>query len=81
MKDSDYGLIQVHMLIGCPHLSVYRNACGVGKFVNFHRKLIPSISSVKLYALFLNDSNPEDIKDKATSLFNMKVGWLSKTGL
>ena len=71
---------QVHMLIDCPQLAEYRDTCSLGTFINAHRKIMPSISSVKIYALYLSDRYPEDIKKKAYCLYSMKCGWLIKMG-
>ena len=70
-------LLKVHLLIECPEMAAYRNSCRIGPFINVYRGIYPSISSIKLYALYLNDCQPEDIKDKALSLYHMKTGWMS----
>ena len=67
--------IQVHVVIDCPHLAPYRNSCGIGPFVRVFKRAIPEISSIKLYALFLDDKEPHRIKTKAMDLYSMKVGW------
>lgn len=70
-------LPKVHLLIECPEMAAYRNSCRIGPFINVYKGIYPSISSIKLYALYLNDCQPEDIKNKALSLYHMKTGWMS----
>ena len=69
--------IQVHMLIDCPQMSFYRDSCTLGLFINSYRKIYPSISSLKLFALFLSDKLPSSMKKKSISLYHMKTGWHS----
>ena len=63
------------MLIDCPYMTQYRNSCGLGKFIVAYGRMKPSLSSVKLFALYLNDSYPEHMKKKAYDLFHMRLGW------
>ena len=42
------------------------------------KKIKPTISPVKLYAIFLDDKRPEDIENKVDSLIYMKVAWETK---
>ena len=63
------------MLIECPELVIYRDACTLGAFVKTLRRAMPNISSVKLYAHYLSDSHPEDIDEKAMCLYSMKTAW------
>ena len=65
------------MLIDCPELSYYRNSCGVGPFVQFYCQIFPHISSCKIYALYLNDDQPDQMQRKAYDLYHMKIGWHS----
>ena len=70
-------MIQVHMLIECTQMAFYRSTCGLGPFIDAYRNMYPSISSLKLFALFLNDKLPLSMKKKAMDLHYMKVGWHS----
>ena len=63
------------MLVDCPSISQYRNTCGLGPFIAAYRGIKPHISSVRLYALFLNDSNPEKMSKKSFDLYHMVLGW------
>ena len=63
------------MIIDCPHMSHYRNMCDIGPYVRLYRKMQPQISSVKLYAMYLDDHNHEEVQKKALSLYCMKHGW------
>lgn len=63
------------MLIDCPELAIYRDACTLGAFVNTLRRVMPSISSAKVYAHFLSDSHPESMDEKAMCLYSMKTAW------
>ena len=65
------------MLIDCPQMSFYRDSCTLGLFINSYRKIYPSISSLKLFALFLSDKLPSSMKKKSISLYHMKTGWHS----
>ena len=58
-------------------MTFYRNTCQLGPFVKSYRRVYPGISSVKLFALYLNDQYPENIKDKALSLYHMMSGWMT----
>ena len=55
----------------------YRNSSGIQSFILAHRRSTPHISSLKLFAIFLNDSNPDLIKKRAVSLYSMLLGWHS----
>ena len=58
-------------------MAVYRDSCGLGSFIKAYRRAIPGISSLKLYAMYLNDCDPCSMKNKAMDLYSMKVGWHS----
>ena len=62
-------------------MSYYRNTCELGAFVTAFRTVSPHISAVKLFSLYLNDSRPNEMKNKALSLFHMKQGWFVKMGI
>ena len=66
---------EVHMVIDCPGLSQSRNMCSLGKFVNSMRRIFPTISSVKLYSLYMSDDRSEEISEKSYCLFSMKDAW------
>ena len=72
---------EVHMIIECPSLKLYRESCYLGQFVCTHRALNPTISSIKLYSLFLEDSSPDKMKLKASCLYSMKVAWHTLMGI
>ena len=63
------------MLVDCEALQTYRDSCSVGPFVAAFRQGNPSVSSVRIFALFLNDGDPSKFKEKALSLHHMKIGW------
>ena len=63
------------MLVDCPAMEQYRNGCTLGPFIRAYRSLKPQFSSVKIFALYLNDKDPENVKKKALTLYHMKVGW------
>ena len=82
MKKGRYALNnEVHMVIDCPELLMYRQACGLGNFLKSYRTLNPQISSLKLYALFVNDSHITNLHSRALDLYSMKVAWHSLTGI
>ena len=66
------------MLIVCPELNEHRNSCSLGPFITAYKKIKPTISPVKPYAIFLDDKRPEDIENKVDSLIYMKVAWETK---
>ena len=66
---------QVHMIIDCPSMAVYRDMCGIKDFLQESRRLNPRISSIKLFSLFVNDRNPSALVQRATDLYTMKLGW------
>lgn len=65
------------MLVDCPGMTQYRLSCGLGQFISAYRRTNPQISSIKIFALYLNDRNPENMKKKAFDLYHMKLGWHS----
>ena len=59
-------------------MEVYRQTCELGAFLQVHKTMQPSISALKLAALYLKDnnsSNSSSIKGKALTLYHMKRGW------
>ena len=65
------------MLIDCCQMSHYRNSCGLGPFISAYRLTRPSLSSIKLYALYLDDQVPDNMLKRSTDLFHMYLGWHS----
>ena len=65
----------MHLLIDCDVMGPYRRSCELSSFIAVHRRLQPSVSSIKLFALFLSDKNPDILKRRALSLYNMILGW------
>ena len=63
------------MLIDCPTMTQYRESCNLGMFIKTYRRISPQMSSVKIYALYLNDTHPITLKEKAIDLYHMKIGW------
>ena len=70
---------EVHLIIDCPDLELHRRACGLGPFIRSYRAISRSISSLRLYSLFLNDSHNETMQLRAADLYSMKVAWHSLT--
>lgn len=69
------------MLIDCPAMAYYRNTCELVRYISMHRIVQPQISSLKLYAMYLDDSKPCNLKEKILSLYHMKNGWMTLMGL
>ena len=65
------------MLIDCPQMGQFRGSCGIGPFVHAYRSTRPHLSSVKIYALYLNDNIPEKMAKKSIDLYHMYLGWHS----
>ena len=63
------------MLIDCPQMDVYRQTCGLGPFVTAYRRMNPQISALKIFALYLDDNQPQNLKSRALELYHMKLGW------
>ena len=63
------------MLFDCPEMIQFRNSCGIGTFATANRFLQTLISSVKLYSLYLNDSNPDVLLKRSNTLYHMYLGW------
>ena len=72
---------KVHFLIDCEVMRPYRESCEVGRFVRMHRQYQPQISSVKLYVLFLDDSDLTKHHERVTALYYMKMGWNREIGI
>ena len=63
------------MLFECPAMKLHRESCSIGPFIAVYRKIIPQISSLKLFALFLKDFRSTHLKDRILSLYHMKLNW------
>ena len=63
------------MVIDCPMMETYRSSCNIGPFIRALRITSPSLSSVKLYAMYLNDSDSERFCNKYQDLLHMYMGW------
>jgi hypothetical protein len=63
------------MVVDCASMEPYRNSCDLGPFMRFYRTMKPQFSSVKIFALYLNDQNPDQVKKRSLALYSMKVGW------
>ena len=63
------------MIIDCPIMEPYRSACDLAPFINLYKSLKPQYSSVKIFAMYLNDRDPTKIQKKTLSLCSMKLGW------
>jgi hypothetical protein len=63
------------MLIECPMMAQYRETCGLGPYITAHRRVKPQISSLKIFALYLNDRVSAKMQKKAIDLYHMKLGW------
>ena len=59
----------------------YRASCGLGSFIRVHRMIKPGLSSIKLFALFLNDRDSTVMYKRALDLYTMKLGWHSLMGI
>ena len=69
------------MIIDCEQMSYYRDTCDIGPFITAHRSISPTLSSIKLLAMYLNDRRPDEMKSKSLSLYHMKLGWHQKLGI
>ena len=69
------------MLIDCPEMVQYRDSCEIGSFVRALRFNNHSLSSMKLYAMYLDDSNPDSILRRSNVLYHMYIGWHSLMGI
>ena len=68
---------EVHLVVECPSMEIYRNNCSIGPFLKGFKSLNPQISPLKLYSLILCDERPDEIRAKAIGLYSMKLGWHS----
>ena len=64
-------VLQVHLLIDCEVLSVSRQKCGVGRFITINKQVNPNLSSVELYAMFLNDGDMASLRGRVLDLYFM----------
>ena len=74
-------MFQIHMIVDCAQLDQIRSTCSLGHFISTFRRLQPNISSLKIYAMFLNDRFSPNHKDKILSLYQMKLGWMKLMGI
>ena len=51
-------------------MAQYRNTGGVGPFIQAYKYTRAYISLLKRYALYMNDSHPEDMNSKAIITLN-----------
>ena len=65
------------MLMECGKMERYRSSCGIGTFIQAYKHIRSYASPLKLYALYLSDSNPDDMNSKALNLYHMYLGWHS----
>jgi hypothetical protein len=63
------------MLIDCTAMDPYRNSCELANFISAYRRTNQQISSLKLFARFLNDHDPKLMQKRALSLYTMQLGW------
>ena len=63
------------MLVDCPQMEQYRSGCDLGSFVRLYKSLKPQFSSIKIYALYLDDRRTSTVQKKALALCHMKIGW------
>ena len=69
------------MIVDCPSMDGYRALCSIGPFVKLYKSLGPKYSSVKIYAMYLDDRDIRKIQKKALSLYSMKIGWLKEMNI
>lgn len=69
------------MLVDCPEMTEFRESCGLGPFISAYRRMNPHISSIKIFALYLNDNHSDKMKKKSLDLFHMKLGWHSRMNI
>ena len=65
------------MVIDCPAMKPYRDSCGIAAFISSMRVLKPQISSTKVYALYLDDKDVDQLSSKTQDLLYMYVGWFN----
>ena len=58
-----------------------RTRNGIATFIDEVKKISPSISSTKLYALFLRDTDPEVMYTRSISLYSMNLVWHKLMGI
>ena len=66
------------MIVECPSMSVYRDLCSIGPFVRAYQTMGPKYSSVRIYAMFMDDKDMKKVQKKALALYSMKIGWLKE---
>ena len=69
------------MLMECPQMEEYRSSCGIRTFIQAYKHIRSYSSPLKLYALYLSDSNPDEMSSKALDLYHMYLGWHSKMNI
>ena len=69
------------MLIDCPEMAQYRDSCEIGSYIRALRFDNPSLSSIKLNSMYLNDSNCDSIMRRSSVLYHMYLGWHSLMGI
>ena len=63
------------MIVDCPSMEPYRTTCEIGPFVRLYKSMVPHYSSVKIYAMYLDDREFKAVQKKSLALYQMKVGW------
>ena len=66
---------EVHLLMECPSLELYRSNSILGPFITANKILNPSISNLKLYSKFLDDRNIDNLKNRIVAMYSMKYAW------
>ena len=59
-------------------MDVYRSLCSIGPFVKLYKGMGSKYTSVRIYAMYMDDRDIGKIQKKALSLYSMKLGWLKE---
>ena len=59
-------------------MDIYRDICSIGPIVRLYKSMGPKYSSVKIYAIIMDDADSGKIQKKALALYSMKIGWLKE---
>ena len=63
------------MIVDCPIMEPYRKLCEIGPFVRLYKTMNRHYTSVKIYAMYLDDRDHKAVQRKSLALYSMKIGW------
>ena len=71
---------EIHVLVECKAMEVFRNSCGVGRTIDMLRSVNPAKSSAEIFKHLLDDGDALKVAKRAQDLYYIKRGWIKLMG-